>query len=78
MKKSGVSRIRVWLQESPEGAIGIIVYDGETPEGFLQKIGTSQEPFALWFRDKVKELHGFNLSEPAGPPSELISDYHSD
>lgn len=78
MKKSGVSRIRVWLQENPENAVAIIIYEGETPEGFLREIGISQESFAVWFREKVKDLHGFDLAEPGGPPAELVNDFQSD
>jgi len=79
MKKSGVSRVRAWLQEGPESAVGIILYEGETPTGFLQYMGTSQEPFAVWFREKVKDINGLDLTEPMeGPPSELVSDFQSD
>jgi hypothetical protein len=50
MKSSGVKRIRAWLQENPAGAVGIMLYEGETPSGFIQQIGISQESFAVWFR----------------------------
>ena len=57
----------------------ILLYEGETPEGFLQYMGTSQEPFAVWFRERVKDTNGFDLTKPMeGPPSELISDFQSD
>ena len=74
MKKCGLSRIRCWLQETPQGATGIILYEGETPMEFVRQMGTSQEPFALWFREKVKEYNGFDLSGPTGPPPELVTD----
>lgn len=78
MKKSGVSRIRAWLQQGPEDAVGIILYGGETPTRF-QYMGTSQEPFAVWFRGRVKDVNGLDLTEPMeGPPSELLDDFHID
>ena len=58
--------------------VGIILYEGETPEKFVQEIGTSQEPFAVWFREKIKENHGFDLAQPMGPPPELVNDFHSE
>ena len=54
--------------------MGIILYEGEKPEGFLQQMATSQEPFAVWFRERVKELHGMDLAKPAGPPPEVVTD----
>ncbi|MGD2246363.1 MAG: hypothetical protein PVI11_07445 [Candidatus Aminicenantes bacterium] len=78
MKKAGLSRIRVWLQEGPEGALAIMVYEGESPEAFLQEIATSGEDFSVWFREKIKDLHGYDLAESKMPLSELINDFHSD
>ena len=63
MKKCGVSRIRCWLQEGPGGPVGIILYEGETPAEFVRQIGSSQEPFAVWFRDKIRECNGVDLAE---------------
>ena len=75
MKKCGVSRIRCWLQEGPEGPVGIILYEGETPTEFTIQIGSSQESFAVWFRERIKEYNGMDLAEPlAGPPPELLTD----
>lgn len=79
MKKCGLSRNRCWLQVGPEGAMAIILYEGKTPAMYLQQIGTSQESFAVWFRKRVKELHGMDLSKPmVGPPSELVTDIYVD
>lgn len=79
MKKCGVSRDRCWLQAGPEGTLSVVLYEGETPGMFLQQMGTSQEPFAVWFRGKVKDLHGMDLSAPMpGPPPELVTDIKVD
>ena len=79
MKKCSLSRDRCWLQENPEDTLAIILYEGETPEIFLQQIGISQEPFAVWFREKVKDLHGIDMSKPMkGPPSEQVTDIQVD
>lgn len=78
MKKNGVTRIRVWLQEGWGGSVAIILYEGETPTGFFQEIATSQDPFATWFRERVKDIHGFDMKEARGLPSELINDFQSD
>ena len=74
MAKCGVSRIRCWMQQTPHGMVGIVLYEGETPGGFGQQIATSQEPFAVWFRERVLELHGMDMSGPLPPPPELVTD----
>jgi hypothetical protein len=77
VKKAGLSRVRCWLQEGPGGAMSLILYEGEMPAGFLQQIATSQEPFAVWFRERIKECNGMDLTKPAGPPPELVTDVHA-
>ena len=77
IEKSGLSRVRCWLQEGPEGAVAIMLYEGETPADFPQQIATSQEPFAVWFRERVKECNGMDLTKPMGPPPELVTDVHA-
>ena len=77
IKKSGLSRVRCWLQEGPGGAMAILLYEGETPAGFVQQIATSQEPFAVWFRERVQECNGMDLTQPMGPPPELVTDTHA-
>jgi len=78
MKKCGVSRIRCWGQQGPESAMAIILYEGETPAEFMQQMKTSQEPFAVWFREGIKECNGFDLVGPLGPPPELVTDARAD
>lgn len=74
IKKCGLSRVRCWLQESPAGPSAIILYEGETPGEFFRQVGTSTEPFVLWFRERIKELNGMDLSKPMGSPPELVTD----
>lgn len=76
--QAGLSRVRAWLSESDHGAVGIILYEGDSPEGFLQHIATSKDPFSNWFREKVQEIHGVDLTAPVGPPLELVSDVCGD
>lgn len=77
-KQCGLSRIRAWLQETPQGAIGIILYEGEKADGFAPQMAVSQEPFAVWFRERVLTLHGMDMSQPVGPPPELVTDVSAD
>jgi len=75
MKQYGLTHNRCWLQQSPTGALAIVLFEGETPDAFRQQIASSQEPFAVWFRENVKEHQGMDLSKSMeGLPPELITD----
>ncbi|MGH8571786.1 MAG: hypothetical protein ACREX8_04305 [Gammaproteobacteria bacterium] len=41
-------------------------------ETAMQGVGSSQEPFDQWFRERMKEVHGIDLAEPAPPPEQII------
>ncbi|MDQ1238600.1 MAG: hypothetical protein QG577_785 [Thermodesulfobacteriota bacterium] len=52
--------------------------EGENPQGFVEQIAASQVPFAKWFRDKVLEIHGVDLTKPVGLPLEAVGDVRTD
>ncbi|MFQ5947375.1 MAG: hypothetical protein ACE5KX_00760 [Acidimicrobiia bacterium] len=72
----GLTRHRAWLQETPDGGhLVIVVHDGPGADEFVAKLGQSDHPFDVWFRERVEEAHGLDLSEPPeGPPAELWID----
>ena len=74
-RAAGVSREAVWHQETPEGTIAVVYMEADDPEAALQTIGTSEEPFDRWFRERMEEVHGINLSE-GGPSPRAIIDAH--
>lgn len=73
-KKAGVDRVRVWLQEGPQGPLTIVLYEGKTPEEFLSQLATAQGEFAQWFRGKLQETHGFDPAKAAVAVPKLIGD----
>ncbi|MGH2557557.1 MAG: hypothetical protein ACRDJH_00725 [Thermomicrobiales bacterium] len=78
-QRQGVSRQRLWLQQTPAGNIEIILLETDDPARTFGDIATSQEPFDVWFRQFVLEHYGLDLTQPApGPPSELILDWSPD
>ncbi len=78
VKSCGLTRLRTWLQEGPEGAAVTILYEGRRPAGFIEQIGSSPDPFAVWFRDRVQAIHGMDLSEPMGSLPESATDIRTD
>jgi len=68
---------RVWLAQTPQGPMAIVVFDGPGADEFRQKLAKSKEPFDKWFRDRITELHGVDFSKIAKmEPSEMVMDWH--
>ena len=75
--EGGVTRLRAWHQHSPDGSdLAVVLYEGSAPEKFLARIATSTDPFSSWFRDRLVETHGLDLSAPPPPPPVLAIDEH--
>lgn len=76
-ERMGLTLHRAWLASEREGPLAIVVFDGPGAETFLQKLATSKEPFDKWFRERVSEYHGMDISKlSATAKSELCLDWH--
>jgi hypothetical protein len=65
-----------FLQNTPEGPIVIAVLAAEDPAGAARTYQESQEPFDVWFKQRVIEVSGVDPNEtPLGPPSEQIFEF---
>jgi predicted ester cyclase len=78
-RRLGLTREQSWLQQTPGGDLAIITFDAIDPGRAFAGLASSTAPFDRWFRDKVKELHGLDLTAPApGAPSELFVNWSND
>lgn len=53
---------RIWINETAEGAVAVMVIEADQPEMALQALATSQHPFDCWFRQQVLALLGHDLN----------------
>ena len=75
IREGGLTRLRVWHQHGPDGTdLAVVLYEGPAPEKFLANVATSNDPFSTWFRARLVEAHGLDLSAPLPPPPELAID----
>jgi hypothetical protein len=66
---------RAFLQQTPHGDMVIVTLEGENPGAAFTAFGAGTDEFTKWFVEKVKEIHGFDLSAPPpGPMPELLID----
>jgi len=73
-RRVGLERERWYLQRTPDGELLVLYLEGDPPAA-LGKLASSEHPFDVWFRDRVREVHGVDLAQPLPtPPPELILD----
>ena len=67
-KKLGV-RERTFHQHTPQGDFVIVTLEGNDPTAAFAKFGQGTDPFTIWFKAQVMEIHGMDLGAP--PPGPL-------
>jgi hypothetical protein len=74
-RRAGV-RERTFLQPTPMGDVVIVTMEGEDPARSFGQIVSAKDAFTTWFLERVKALHGVDLSAPMpdGAPSKLAID----
>ena len=71
----GLTRHAAWLAETPTGPMVIALHQGPGADDFMQKLAASDKEYDRGFRDKIKELHGLDVTQPPpGPLPELYLD----
>jgi hypothetical protein len=71
-------RERTFLQHSPQGDMAIVTLEGDHPEAAFAGFAKGTDPFTVWFKQQVMEIHGVDLSAPPpGPMPQQVIDSHS-
>ena len=74
-KRYDLTRHAAWLAETPGGPMVIALHEGPGEGDFMPKLAASDHEFDGWFRDKIKEMHGLDVTQPPpGPLPELYVD----
>ena len=73
-KRAGITRESVWIQSTPNGDVAVVVIEADDIAAAMGALGSSDEPFDVWFRDHIMDVHGMDISQPSEPP-ELALDY---
>ena len=77
-KRLGVTREVAYLQPTPQGDMVVVYMEAQNISRVFEGFGISQEPFDVWFRERVKEIHGVDFSQPLpGPLPEAIVDWRA-
>ncbi|MCG3119364.1 MAG: hypothetical protein ALAOOOJD_01756 [bacterium] len=73
---AGISREQVWLQHTPQGDFAVVSFEVKDPNRAFQSLATSQQPWAVKFREFLFKAHGLEMTRPVSP-NELLVDWHS-
>jgi hypothetical protein len=73
-RRAGIVREAVWIQSAPGADLAIVYLEADDLDIALTILGSSAEPFDCWFRDHVREVHGFALEEGFRAP-DLVLDF---
>lgn len=63
LREAGLTRQTVWHQTTPSGTVAVVYVEGDNPEAGVAQLGTSDAPLNAWFRDRMKEVHGVDISQ---------------
>lgn len=75
-QRQGVASCGVWLQEGPTGSLELLVIEAQDPARMFAELGTSEEPFDVWFREFIADVYGMDLRQPPpGPLPEQLLDW---
>ena len=73
-KNAGFTRHAIWQQQTANGTVDVVYLEADDIPAAMQDITTSEEPFQRWFRERVLDVHGIDLTSQAPPQSEQIHD----
>ncbi len=74
-RRHGLTRHAAWLAETPAGPMVIVLLEGPGADDHMQRLAASDNDFDRWHRDKIKEVHGLDVTQPPpGPLPELYVD----
>ena len=65
------------LQKTPMGSFILVWFEGDVEKAFTD-LATNDSEFVTWFRDRVLDVTGVDLSAPSDePPPAVLVDWHA-
>ena len=61
-----------WQQGTPAGTVAVVYIEADDPGAAMAGMGSSEEPFDRWFRERVSDIYRFDLTEPSPPPIQTL------
>jgi len=77
-KRLGITRDFAALQQTPQGDVTVVYLEAQDIPRVFEGYASSQEPFDVWYREQLKDIHGVDFSQPLpGPLPEVFIDWRA-
>ena len=78
-RRIGIKRECAYLQQTPLGDMAVIYIEADGIARVNQSLATSDDPFDKWFRGRVLDIHGIDLTQPLpGQRPEIVFEWDAD
>jgi hypothetical protein len=75
-ERMGMNREVASLMQTPQGDFVCLFHEAEDLGTAFRLLATSDDPYDVWFREQLVELHGLTSEMLQGPPpAQLTFDY---
>jgi hypothetical protein len=72
-ERHGITREASWIQPTPMGDLTIVYIEADDLEAMFDGLGSSQDPFDVWFREQTREVHGINIEDGVPSPEQILT-----
>jgi Family of unknown function (DUF6176) len=70
LKEAGIGRQAIWHQETPDGTLAMVYIEADNPDA-AQRFTSSDAEISKWFVERMKEVHGIDVSQPPPPVNKV-------
>jgi hypothetical protein len=70
LREAGITRQAVWHQETPDGTIALVYIEADNSDA-AQRFSASDADISRWFVERMKEVHGIDVSQPPPPVNKV-------
>lgn len=71
-ERHGITREAAWIQSTPMGDMTVVYIEADDIETVFAGLGSSQDPFDVWFRENTREIHGINIEDGFPLPQQVL------
>jgi hypothetical protein len=71
-ERAGIVREAVWIQSTPGGDVAVVLIESPDVQTAMGTLASSDDPFDVWFRDHIMEVHGMDITEESAPPEQVL------
>ena len=71
-ERAGIKREAVWIQSTPDGDVAVVLIESPDIQTAMGTMATSDDPFDVWFRGHIMDVHGMDITEESAPPEQVL------